>query len=228
MGIHDVLNRYQFINKEFHSRNKYPNGESAIDVGTAVHREIHYIATHNGELPPTIHLQTLYFIVALSRKGWKMIDAEVNLEDPRLSYVTKIDVLARDQGTGKTIVIEVKTTSSTWNEAQKELQNIERQPTYALPESSPWSSRKEFKIDTPVSRALAQVTLEYHALKSSGRSNLVPFVVYLFNDITFERQKILKNEDDPEYPVRFFYPAEDALTETFYHTLINLFRPASF
>lgn len=221
MGIHDMLDRYQFINAKFHSRSKSITNERAIDVGTSVHSEIHYIAKNNGKFPPTMHIQTVYFVHKLGSLGWDMINAEVPLDDSELGYSTKIDVLARDRTTKKQIVLEVKTTSATWSEAQFELDNIAREPKYLLPESSPWSSLKEFKVDNPISRALAQVTLEYHSMRANGTKDIAPFVIFLFNDVEFPKSNVLKQPEDMNYPVRLYYPGEDALSDVFYRKLLG-------
>jgi len=210
MGITAKLDRYQFNNKYFHSRSK----GNATDAGTEIHGEIHYIAK-NKKLPEKVHPQTVCFLNTLAKLGWEMIDAEVRVEDTTLGYHTKIDVMARDVQRGRTIVIEVKTTNATRSEAERELNNIHAEPKHKLPTTSPWSALPEFEFDTPVARAIAQVTLEYHLLWRSGRRDLEAFVVYLFWLTPAE----LTKENFGDF-VGLWQPSPRALGSEFYQSLV--------
>ena len=221
MGLHKILDRYQFMNKYFHGKLvKTPEG--AKKLGDEIHRQILYMIRNNMQFPDSVYPQTVYFAKTLNAMGWKPIGGEVHLSDPHLEYTTGIDVVAWDAKYNCEIIIEVKTTGATWNEASQELENMSL-GHHDLPKTSPWSEIPEFKVDSPVSRALAQVTLEYLRLAEERPAKRKAVVVYLFNvppmDITQ-----LKNENYENY-VRQFYPPEIVLSPLFYNKLITLAKP---
>lgn len=221
MGLHKILDRYQFMNKYFHGKLvKTPEG--AKKLGDEIHRQILYMIRNNMQFPDPVYTQVVYFKKTLEAMGWTPIGGEVHLSDPHLEYTTGIDVIAWDAKYNTEIIIEVKTTGATWNEAERELENMSL-GHHDLPKTSPWSEIPEFKVDSPVSRALAQVTLEYLRLSEEKPAKRKAVVVYLFNIPPMEMSQLMK--ENYENHVRQFYPPNAVLSLLFYKKLIDLANP---
>lgn len=213
--MHHLLDQYGFANKYFDSPSKPADSESAKALGTAVHTEIKdYIKDPN--VRREYHYQTLYFFQTLQILGWEPLDADVPMNDDLLHYKTRADVVAFHAATNTTVIIEVKTTLATREEA---LAQIEQFKANEL-KSSLW---EELKIDMPVNRAIAQATLEYHAMKSKyGRTNAC--VIYLFRNPTFVATPPLNqpkvNSDEYKQHVLLYQVYSKLLSDAFYQTLL--------
>lgn len=214
--MHHILDRYAFVNKHFVSPSKTSSTESATELGTAVHNEIKdYIRSPTTR--SSYHYQTLYFFQSLKKLGWEAVSADVPIADPNLGYRTKVDVIARNPVTDTTIVIEVKTTSATVSEAATQIEAFKVDKLL----SPTWG--KVLHTDTPVHRALAQVTLEYHAMKKNY-ARINAFVFYLFRNPTFTEpanmNTTLPNPNEYLNHVRIYHPIDELLSDDFYQSLL--------